>query len=269
MMELMKSHVHDRRGTRPHRPFAALAAGLLTLAACGGSNETAAVEASPATTTDAPATMTTRAPATTTTQATTTTTTTTSTPVTTTTRPRVTTTTRATTTTFAPIETIQPTTSTSTTLVVAAPPPAQQAPIAPPADSHAAEPIIEVGSIVIPKIGVNMTMYEGIRLSTLDYGPGHWPGTAMPGQAGNVVVGGHRTSKHRVFRNIDKLVAGDEIIFRDGAGTHTYRVNRVEIVDPSAVWIVNPTPTPTATLFACHPPGSTKQRIVVFADLVG
>ena len=159
-------------------------------------------------------------------------------------------------------------TTTTTTLVVDALPETPPEPIAPPADSYAQEPVIEVGSIAIPKLGVDMTMYEGIRLTTLDYGPGHWPGTAMPGQLGNVVVGGHRTSSHRVFRNVDQLVPGDEIVFRDGNGVHTYAVDRVEIVDPSAVWIVNPTATPTATLFACHPPGSTAQRIVVFADLV-
>ncbi len=124
-----------------------------------------------------------------------------------------------------------------------------------------------MGTISIPKIGVEMTMYEGIRLTTLDYGPGHWPGTALPGQIGNVVVGGHRTSKHRVFRNVDQLVAGDEIIFTDANGVHVYIVNRVEIVSPTDVWIINPTETATATLFACHPPGSTAQRIVVFADL--
>jgi sortase A len=121
---------------------------------------------------------------------------------------------------------------------------------------------------MIPKIGVDMEMYEGVRLSTLDLGPGHWPGTAMPGQPGNVVVGGHRTSKHHVFRHIDELVAGDQIIFQDPDGAqHVYIVNRVEIVNPTDVWIINPTDTPTATLFACHPPGSTRQRIVVFADL--
>ena len=124
-----------------------------------------------------------------------------------------------------------------------------------------------MGRLVIPKLGVDMTMYEGIRLTTLDHGPGHWPGSALPGQPGNVVVGGHRTSKHRVFRNVDDLVAGDQIIFSDANGEHVYLVNRVEIVDPTAVWIINPTETPTATLFACHPPGSTRQRIVVFADL--
>jgi sortase A len=144
----------------------------------------------------------------------------------------------------------------------------QSQPVAPPSDHHTREPVIELGRLQIPKIGVDMTMYEGVRLSTLDYGPGHWPGSAMPGQAGNVVVGGHRTSKHRVFRNVDQLVPGDQIIFVDDRGTHVYAVNRTEIVPPTAVWIINPTPTPTATLFACHPPGSTAQRIVVFADLI-
>jgi sortase A len=140
-------------------------------------------------------------------------------------------------------------------------------PVDPPADSHAAEPVLELGTIAIPKIGVEMTMYEGIRMTTLDRGPGHWPGTAMPGEVGNVVVGGHRTSKHRVFRDVDQLVPGDEIVFTDQNGVHTYLVNRIEIVDPTAIWIVDPTETPTATLFACHPPGSTRQRIIVFADL--
>jgi len=128
--------------------------------------------------------------------------------------------------------------------------------------------VIELGSIYIPAIDVNAVMYEGIRMTTLDYGPGHWPGSAMPGQPGNVVVGGHRTSKHKVFRRVDELVPGDEIFFTMPDGVYKYVVNRIEIVEPTAVWIVDPTPTPQATLFACHPPGSTRQRIIVFSDLV-
>jgi sortase A len=127
--------------------------------------------------------------------------------------------------------------------------------------------VIEVGSLAIPKLGVDTTMYEGIRLATFDVGPGHWPGSAMPGEVGNVVIGGHRTSKNRIFRNVDQLEPGDEIVFRDEVGEHRYLVDRVEIVEPSAMWIIDPTDTATATLFACHPPGSTAQRIVVFADL--
>jgi sortase A len=141
-------------------------------------------------------------------------------------------------------------------------------PIAPPADSYATEPVIEMGTVSIPAIDVSMTMYEGIRMTTLDFGPGHWPGSALPGQNGNVVVAGHRTSNHKVFRDVDQLVAGDEIIFEDDNGRHVYAVTRIEIVEPTALWIVDPTETPTATLFACHPPGSTAQRIVVFADLI-
>ena len=129
--------------------------------------------------------------------------------------------------------------------------------------------MIELGTIEIPKIDVSMTMYEGIRLSTLDRGPGHWPGTAMPGQVGNVVVAGHRTSGHQVFRNIDVLVEGDEILFTETDGSvHRYRVTSSRIVVPTEVWIVDQTPAPTATLFACHPPGSVRERYVVFAELV-
>lgn len=226
------------------RPAIALgAASMLVLAACGGA-PTEAVVTTVAPSTTAAATTTTSSPTTTTTEAPTTS----AAPTTTSTLPAI-----GSTTVY----------ETSTTLGVQ-----DTEPIAPPIDAYASEPIIEMGTISIPKIGVASTMYEGIRMTTLDYGPGHWPGTALPGQAGNVVVGGHRTSKHRVFRDVDQLVPGDEIVFEDERGRHVYVVNRVEIVEPTAVWIVNPTDTPTATLFACHPPGSTRQRIVVFADLV-
>lgn len=247
--------IHMRpRTTSPRALLTLGVAGMLLLSACGGGGEpTAEAAETSSTVAAATTTSTTQAP----------TTTTTTVPATTTTTPAPTTTRASTTTTT--------TSSTTTTTVVREATfyeSQETEPVAPPTDSYAAEPVIPLGRIQIPKIGVDDEMYEGIRMTTLDYGPGHWPGSAMPGQAGNVVVGGHRTSKHRVFRNVDQLVPGDQIIFSDANGTHVYAVNRVEIVEPSDVWIINPTPTPTATLFACHPPGSTAQRIVVFADLV-
>lgn len=241
------------RGT--HRPFAAATAitaiTALTLSACGGSDEPIAEAASPT----IPSTTTTSTVAPTTTLAPTTT----SGPASTTSRPTTTTASTSTTsTTIRVVEVVEATVLEQAT-----------EPIEPPSDAYASEPVIELGTIAIPKIGVEMTMYEGIRMTTLDHGPGHWPGTAMPGQIGNVVVGGHRTSKHQVFRNVDQLVAGDEIVFTDPDGTrHAYAVSEVTIVQPTDVWIVDPTETPTVTLFACHPPGSTRERIVVFADLV-
>jgi sortase A len=222
--------------------------GPAVLGACGDDDDDTA-QAAPAATSAAPVT--------TSSSSTTTTTTTTLPPTTTSTSTTTSTTTTTTTTTTS-------TTTTPATTVL----PAFTEPIAPPADTRGREPVIELGTISIPKIGVSMVMYEGLRMTTLDRGPGHWPGTALPGQGGNVVVAGHRTSKHKVFRNVDQLTAGDEIIFDDANGHHVYRVTGIEIVQPDAVWIVNPTATPTATLFACHPPGSTRQRIVVFADLV-
>ncbi|NNE11103.1 MAG: class E sortase [Ilumatobacter sp.] len=262
MMDAMFGRQHRAAGDRSCRwPAGVFAVGALVLAACGDSDDDAATAAPVITeATAAPTSVGANAvPAATTS------------PPPTTTRARPTTTRAAATTTAAPSTTLPPTTAsivatlpeTSTTLVAE---PLGQ-PVPPPADANAAEPIIEVGSIAIPKLGVDMTMYEGVRLSTLEYGPGHWPGTAMPGQQGNVVVGGHRTSSHRVFRDVDQLASGDEIIFRDDGQEYVYRVDRVEIVEPTAVWIVDPTETATATLFACHPPGSTAQRIVVFADL--
>jgi len=168
--------------------------------------------------------------------------------------------------------------STTTTSTTAVPPttlwptdtlPEQPSgPIDAPLDAEADEPVIQLGGITIPKIGLDAPMYEGIRLSTLDRGPGHWPGTAMPGEVGNAVIAAHRVSHQAHFRNIDQLAPGDQVIFTTTDGVSTYHVTGVEIVDPSAVWIVDQTATPTATLFACHPPGSVRQRIVVHLELV-
>ena len=168
----------------------------------------------------------------------------------TTTAPATTSTTPASTTTVAP-------TTTTIALPVPAPVPA----------AGTVEPVIELATIEIPKLGVSKTMYEGVTLGTLDHGPGHWPGSALPGQIGNMVIAGHRMSHDRPFRDLDLLVPGDEVVLTDAAGRHVYSVVSTEIVEPAALWILDQTPASTATLFACHPKGSTKQRIVVHLEL--
>jgi sortase A len=167
-----------------------------------------------------------------------------------------TTTERATTTTA----TTTPTTTTTTTTTLAR---QLTQPIAPPQDARGAENNPQLGRIVIPKVGLDSELHEGIRLTTLDRGPGHWPGSAMPGQIGNVVVAAHRTSHGAEFRHLDALEPGDEVQFSTADGTFTYHVTGTQIVTPDSLWIVNPTDSPTATLFACHPLGSTAKRIVV------
>jgi hypothetical protein len=107
-------------------------------------------------------------------------------------------------------------------------------PIAPPADPNGAEPLVQVGSISIPAIVLDSPMFEGIRLTTLNHGPGHWPGAASPGQVGNVVVAGHRTSHNAEFRRIDRLVPGDIVTPSTPDGVFDYSVVGTEIVGPDA-----------------------------------
>jgi sortase A len=128
---------------------------------------------------------------------------------------------------------------------------------------HALEPRVLLGTIEIPKLGVKKDLLEGVSLTVLDQAPGHWPGTAMPGHTGNVVVAGHRTSHDRPFRYIDQLVNGDQVVFTTKDGRFVYKVTGTEIVYPDAIRIIDQTAAHTATLFACTPPGSTRQRIVI------
>ncbi|MGH8999659.1 MAG: class E sortase [Acidimicrobiia bacterium] len=160
----------------------------------------------------------------------------------------------ATTTTLAP--------TTTTTAPSPAPAP-RSVPAPPPRKAKAAAPILQIGEIQIPRIGLVHKVYEGVTLRVINHGPGHWPGSAVPGQLGNAVFAGHRTTYSHPFRRLNELVPGDEIIFKTAEGTFTYHVTRQQIVKPTDVHIINPTPEATITLFACHPPGSARQRIVV------
>jgi sortase A len=169
---------------------------------------------------------------------------------------------------FADLPVPSTTATTAAPAKVAAPAPRTK-PVAPPANERAKSPIVKIGEIRIPKIGLVHPVYEGVTLTVIDHGPGHWPGSAVPGQLGNSVFAGHRVTHSHPFRNVDKLVPGDEIIFVMPDGTYTYKMTKQEIVKPTDTWIVNPTPTATLTLFACHPPGSAAKRIVIRADFVG
>ena len=181
--------------------------------------------------------------------------------------------TKSTSTSLAPTTTVAVTTtstSTTTTTIYAGPPtlaPGESLPVPeaiPPEDF--VEPEVIIGELVIPALLLTQTMYRGVTLPTLDKGVGYWPGTAMPGHVGNVVLGGHRVSKQKPFRNIDLLVPGDEIYLTTDEGTFVYAVSGTQIIEPTDTWIITQSESATLTLFACHPPHSTKQRIAVYAD---
>jgi sortase A len=125
------------------------------------------------------------------------------------------------------------------------------------------------GLIQIPAINVSFFYVEGTSRDDLKKGPGHYPGTPLPGTLGNAGIAGHRTTYLHPFGDLDKLKPGDDIIIGTlGGTTFDYKVDRAPFnVYPTDVWVVGPTPDAELTLTACTPKGSAAQRIVVKAKL--
>jgi sortase A len=141
-------------------------------------------------------------------------------------------------------------------------------PEAPPADPYADVAVTQIGTIEIPKIGLVHPIYEGITLTVIDQGPGHWPGSALPGHLGNAVFPGHRVTHSHPFLNLDLLSPGDQVVFHMADGDFTYAVTGTQIVTPKDLWVVDQSRARTMTLIACHPKHSAAQRIVVKGKLV-
>jgi sortase A len=125
-----------------------------------------------------------------------------------------------------------------------------------------------LGRIRIPKIGVSAVFVEGTGTADLRNGPGHYPGTPLPGERGTVGIAGHRTTYGAWFRRINQLKPGDQVELAMAYGRFTYRVERTRIVPPTALWVTHRASYDRLILSACHPLYSAAQRIVVFARLV-
>ncbi|MDX1450379.1 MAG: class E sortase, partial [Acidimicrobiia bacterium] len=128
---------------------------------------------------------------------------------------------------------------------------------------------LPVGTIRIPEIGVHWTVVEGVSRNDLKSGAGHMPTTPLPGQPGNAVVSGHRTTYGAPFNELDELVPGD-LIYWDSPviGTHTYAVTELIVVRPTELWVTDPRPGAWLTLTTCNPEFSAAERLIVFAELV-
>ena len=125
------------------------------------------------------------------------------------------------------------------------------------------------GRIEIPRIGASDVFVSGVSLSDLKRGPGHYPDTPLPGEAGNAAIAGHRTTYGAPFNRIDELEPGDEIITTTVQGTFVYQVRETFIVRPDQSEVLDPTTTNQLTLTSCHPKYSARERIIVVADLLG
>ena len=132
------------------------------------------------------------------------------------------------------------------------------------------EPGAAFALIRIPKIerlrdGWNVV--EGVSTADLRNGAGHMPDTALPGQPGNAVISGHRTTYGMPFHELDALDPGDRIEVETALGTHVYEVREFSIVKPTDVWVADPREGAWLTLTTCHPKFSARQRYVVTAEL--
>jgi sortase A len=129
-----------------------------------------------------------------------------------------------------------------------------------------------VGHIQIKKINLSWYFVEGVQLSDLAKGPGHYPLTPLPGQFGNAAIAGHRTTHGAPFFRINELGPGDLInITMDNGLQYTYQVDsQYQVVVPTDLGVLYPRKPDDAelTLTACHPRYSASHRIVVHAVLV-
>jgi sortase A len=125
------------------------------------------------------------------------------------------------------------------------------------------------GHLVIPRIGLNDYVVEGVGAAQLAEGPGHYPGTAPIGGQGNVGIAGHRTTHGAPFYDLNELQVGDLIYLTNLAGqTFTYKVTTHFIVPPTDGAVLNPTTVPSLTLTTCNPRYSATSRLIVRAALV-
>ena len=124
-----------------------------------------------------------------------------------------------------------------------------------------------VGRIEIPRLGVSAVVRAGSDARTLRLAVGHIPGTALPGEPGNVGLAAHRDT---FFRRLRDIRPDDEVRIVTRDGTFTYRVAGTQIVEPSDVWVLDPTEEPALTLITCYPftyIGAAPQRFIVRAHL--
>jgi sortase A len=123
--------------------------------------------------------------------------------------------------------------------------------------------------LTIPAIGIeDLVVYEGVDRQTLRSGPGHMPNTPLPGQPGNAVLSGHRTTHGRPFFDFDQLEVGDRVEVETAIGTHVYEIREFAVVLPTDVWVVDPRSGGWLTMTTCEPKFSARQRLVVWAELV-
>jgi sortase A len=121
--------------------------------------------------------------------------------------------------------------------------------------------------IIIPKINVDAPVVDGVNWEDLKKGVGHLPGSANPGERGNLYLVAHNDIFGEIFRDLDKLAVGDEYFVFAGEQKFRYIVKEKRIIEPTNVEVMLPTTEPVATLQTCYPYLVDTHRIVVIGEL--
>jgi sortase A len=153
---------------------------------------------------------------------------------------------------------------------IAAHPPKAKATSGPPAVAQAAAaPAVgqPIGTIQIPNIGLDQVVVEGVGTAQLEMGPGHYPGTPLPGEQGNVAIAGHRTTYAHPFYDLNEVTPGDTIVLTTAQGVFIYTADGQQVVQPTDVAVVGPSASAELTLTTCNPRYSAATRLVVTATL--
>jgi sortase A len=127
--------------------------------------------------------------------------------------------------------------------------------------------------LYLPVLAKHWVIVEGVSLADIEFAPGHYPGTAMPGQTGNFAVAGHRIPS--IFWNLQQLTKGQLIVVQTRTNWYVYTVTEQEAVLPNAIKVIAPVPdqigvAPHAammTLTTCNPKWADYQRLVIHAVL--
>lgn len=145
---------------------------------------------------------------------------------------------------------------------LSAPAPSAQPPAEPPAGA------LYLGRLRIPRLGISTMILDGVDNRALRLGIGHIPGTALPGEPGNVGIAGHRDT---FFRALGVIHNGDQITVETLEGEYQYTVYSVIVVDPNNLKVLEDIGQPALTLVTCYPfnlVGPASRRLIVRASLV-
>lgn len=123
--------------------------------------------------------------------------------------------------------------------------------------------------ISIPRLGLNAPVVQGDDWEALKRGVGQHIGSANPGETGNLVLSGHNDIYGEVFRHLDQLEPGDEIVILTAETRYVYTVTQRQLVAPTFVEVMFPTADATITLISCYPYMINTQRIIIKGELSG